>query len=188
MRKAPFAKNLGRPLLHAAETCANETASVESIRQSLIALRRLFQRRELVQLWASAFGEHSQLDYTDLRLLDAVRVAQSSDSAEGATVGALSRLLGVDPSRASRQVAQAVAKGLLRRQAAQGDARKVVLQITSRGAALQKKGSTLTRSRIALAIDGWSQTEQAQLAKLLSRFVERMLPAAPEPADEQSAD
>ena len=188
MRKAHVAKTPTRPLLRAAETCATEPASVESIRQSLIALRRLFQRRELVQLWASAFGEHSQLDYTDLRLLDAVRVAQSSDSAEGATVGALSRLLGVDPSRASRQVAQAVTKGLLRRQAAQGDARKVVLQITPRGAALQNKGSTLTRSRIALAIDGWTRTEQAQLAKLLSRFVERMLPAGQEPTAAHSAD
>ncbi len=188
MRKAHVVTTTSRRLLRAAETRATEPASVESIRHSLIALRRLFQRRELVQLWESAFGERSQLDYTDLRLLDAVRVAQASDSAQGATVGELARLLGVDPSRASRQVAQAVAKGLLRRQAAQGDARKVVLQITPRGASLQNKGSALTRSRIALAIDGWKPTEQAQLAKLLSRFVERMLPAAQEPADEHSAD
>ena len=110
MRKAHVVTTTSRRLLRAAETRATEPASVESIRHSLIALRRLFQRRELVQLWESAFGERSQLDYTDLRLLDAVRVAQASDSAQGATVGELARLLGVDPSRASRQVAQAVAK------------------------------------------------------------------------------
>ena len=147
---------------------------VESIRSSLVALRRLFQRRELVQLWASAFGERSQMDYTDLRLLDAIRVAQAQ-SPGGATVGEVSRLLGVDPSRASRQVAKAVARGLLKRQAAQGDGRKVLLQITRRGAAVQEKGSTLTRSRIALALDGWTDTEQARLATLLARFVERLL-------------
>ncbi len=147
-------------------------ATVESIRRSLVALRRLFQRKELVQLWEAAFGEHSQVAYADLRLLDAVQVAQSTARA---TVGEVSRLLGVDPSRASRQVAQAVTRGLLRRLAAQGDARQVVLQITSRGAALQAKGSRLTRSRIDLAIASWPELDQQRLATLLGRFVETLV-------------
>jgi DNA-binding MarR family transcriptional regulator len=141
----------------------------------LVALRRLFQRKELVQLWEAAFGEHSQVDYADLRLLDAVQVAQSTARA---TVGEVSRQLGVDPSRASRQVARAITRGLLRRHAAQGDAREVVLQVTPRGAALQAKGSHLTRSRIALAIDAWPELDQRRLAALLGRFVERLLPEA----------
>lgn len=153
----------------------SEGQTVESIRRSLVALRRLFQRRELAELWASAFGDHSRLDYTDLRLLDAVRVSQPPDTSEGATVGEISRLLGVDPSRASRQVASAVAKGLLVRQASQGDGRKVVLRITSRGARLQAKGSAVTRRRIALALEAWADADQVMLADLLDRFVAHLL-------------
>src|SRR5262245_19982811 len=85
---------------------------IESIRRSLVGLRRIFQRKDLVGLWESAFGRHSKMDYSELKLLDAVRVAS-----EGATVGEVSTLLGVDPSRASRQVARAVVKGLLARKA-----------------------------------------------------------------------
>src|SRR4051794_33949245 len=112
---------------------AHNSAGLESIRVSLVALRRLFQRKELVELWEDAFGRRSRMDYGELRLLDAVRVSRS------ASVGEVARLLGVDPSRASRQVARAVQKGLLRRRAEQGDGRKVALQITASGRRLQEK-------------------------------------------------
>jgi DNA-binding MarR family transcriptional regulator len=146
--------------------------TVEEIRIALVELRRLFQRKELAELWAAAAGHASVpgLDYAELRLLDAIRVAESRRPA-GATVGDVARLLGVDPSRASRQVARAVAKGHLKRRAVQSDARKVVLEVTPRGARLQARGSALTRARIALALDVWSDAERARFAHLFSRFV-----------------
>jgi DNA-binding MarR family transcriptional regulator len=147
---------------------AYTSPDVETIRVSLVELRRLFQRKELTELWAAAAGHRSRLDYADLLLLDAIRVAQ--DRASGATVGAIARLLGVDPSRASRQVARAVRTGLLRRRAAQGDGRVVVLEVTPAGAALQARGSQLTRTRIELALAGWSAADRAQLARLFARF------------------
>jgi DNA-binding MarR family transcriptional regulator len=154
-------------------------AQVESIRNSMVGLRRLFQRKELAQLWASAFGEHATLDYTVLRLLDAVGVSQTPNSKEGTTVGEIARLLGVDPSRASRLVASAVADGLLERRVAQSDGRKSVLKITASGAKLQARGSEVTRSRIALALAGWTDHDCLHLAELLERFVQQMLRDAP---------
>jgi DNA-binding MarR family transcriptional regulator len=148
--------------------------AVEAIRRSLVTLRRLFQRQELPQLWEAAVGHRSHLDYAEVRLLDAVEVAQQR--AGNATVGEVAVQLGVDPSRASRQVTKAITKGLLRRAAAQGDGRQVVLFITARGAAVLTKGHALTRSRIALAVDAWPAAERAKLAALLGRFVERLLP------------
>ena len=148
--------------------------TVESIRVSLVELRRLFQRKELAELWAAAAGGPSRLDYGELRLLDAVRVAELKRPA-GANVGDVARLLGVDPSRASRQVARAVARGLLRRRAAQNDGRQVVLAVTARGAALQARGSELTRARIALALEDWSAAERARFAAQLARFVGEMV-------------
>ena len=121
-------------------------ANVEDIRRWLVTLRRLFQRKELAELWAAAFGEATQLDYTELRLLDAVAMSQPT------TVGDVAQRLGIDPSRASRQVARAVASGLLGRRAEQADGRKVVLAVTRHGAALQRRGSDLTRARIALGL------------------------------------
>jgi DNA-binding MarR family transcriptional regulator len=64
-----------------------------------------------------------------------------------------------------------VSRGLLRRTIAQADARKVVLEVTPKGAALQAKGSDLTRARIALALDGWSAAEQQTFERLFRRFV-----------------
>ena len=148
---------------------ARET-DIESIRRSLVGLRRVFQRKDLVGLWESAFGRHSKLDYLELKLLDAVRVASEG----GATVGEVSNLLGVDPSRASRQVAAAVAKGLLERRASQGDARKVVLEVTARGAKLQQRGSDLTRARIELALKKWPEARRARFARELAVFVTGM--------------
>ena len=153
---------------------ARSLTELESIRLSLVALRRLFQRRELVELWEEAFGRRSRMDYGELRLLDAVHVSRS------ASVGEVARLLGVDPSRASRQVARAVQKGLLRRRAEQGDGRKVGLQITPRGKQLQQKGSELTRARIGLAVQGFSARQREEFAALFARFVEGVLPAGPE--------
>ena len=137
------------------------------MRIALVELRRLFQRRELTALWGNA-----RLDYGDLRLLDAVRVAERRG--RGATVGEIARLLGIDPSRASRQVARAVARDLVRRRAEQADARKVVLEVTAKGAGLQAKGSALTRGRIAAALAGWPAAERARFARQFTRFASAM--------------
>lgn len=137
-------------------------------------------------MWASAFGKQSKLDYTELRLLDAVRV--SGDG--GATVGEVAVRLGVDPSRASRQVARAVGRGVLGRHAVQDDGRKVVVRVTAAGAKLQARGSELTRSRISLAIDGWSAADRERFAVLFDRFAQAMLAGhalAPVPSADRSA-
>lgn len=145
------------------------TSQDEAIRVSLVELRRLFQRKDMVQAWEATFGRRTRMDYAELRLLDAVRVAKA------ATIGEVARLLGVDQSRVSRQVAKAVSKGLLKRCAEQTDSRKVLLAITPAGAKLQQKGSELTRARIGLALAGWSASERKQFAALMARFVAGMI-------------
>ena len=140
----------------------------ESVRRSLVSLRRLLQRKELATLWATAFGDSTPLDYGELRLLDAVGIAEPT------TVGEVADRLGIDPSRASRQVTRAITRGLLRRRLEPTDARKVVLDVTRAGAALQRRGSDLTRSRIALALASWSAADRAMFARLFARFADSM--------------
>jgi len=147
---------------------AHNDPAAEQIRLSLVGLRRLFQKKELTELWAAAFGEDTRLDYTELRLLDAVGIAQPT------TVGEIAQRLGIDPSRASRQVARAIERGVLRRIVDAQDGRKVVLEVTKAGAGIQRRGSDLTRARISLAVADWSAADRAKFAKLFRRFAEGM--------------
>ncbi|HEY5922249.1 MAG TPA: hypothetical protein VIV11_11290, partial [Kofleriaceae bacterium] len=55
-----------------------------------------------------------------------------------------------------------------------GDARKVVVEITATGAALQRRGSELTRARITLALDRWSAADRAEFAVMFGRFTAGM--------------
>jgi DNA-binding MarR family transcriptional regulator len=144
---------------------------VELVRVALVELRRLFQRSELAKEWASAFGRAQKLDYTELRLLDAVRSATTAAPGDDvATVGEIAERLGIDPSRASRLVARSVRRGTLSRHASPGDGRRVVLRVTAAGVQLQDRGSELTRARVALALAGWPTAERAAFARLFSRF------------------
>jgi DNA-binding MarR family transcriptional regulator len=146
--------------------------TIESIRRSLVELRRMFQRKELSRVWAEASGRSEAPDYTELRLLDAIHVCGD----RGASVGDVAVRLGIDPSRASRQVASAVRRGLLTRRPAPDDARRLILAITPRGAKLQTKGGDLTRARIAVAIAGWPEREREAFEALLARFVSGIVP------------
>ncbi|MBX3155556.1 MAG: winged helix-turn-helix transcriptional regulator [Deltaproteobacteria bacterium] len=150
-----------------AHVSAEADPQLETIRRALVDLRRLFQRHDVAEVWAAAFGKATSLDYAQLRLLDAVRM---SDPTGGATVGDVARRLGIDPSRASRQVARAVANKLLVRGAAQGDGRKVVLRVTAAGARVQQQGTDLTLARIALALDAWPAADRARFATLFGKF------------------
>jgi DNA-binding MarR family transcriptional regulator len=145
---------------------------LESIRRSLVELRRMFQRKELSRLWADASGRTAAPDYTELRLLDAIHACGES----GATIGDVALRLGIDPSRASRQVASAVRRGLLARHADTIDARRVLLSVTPRGARMQAMGGELTRARIATALAGWTKDERARFEVLLDRFVRDIVP------------
>lgn len=148
----------------------SRSESIDEIRLGLIDLRRLFQRRELVELWEAAFGRAATFEYADVRLLDAIASYQR-EPGSGVTVGDAARALGVDPSRASREVARGVKKGLLVRRSTQSDGRRVELVITPRGAAMQRKGSSLTRARIELALRAFTPEERVRFASLFQRFV-----------------
>jgi DNA-binding MarR family transcriptional regulator len=141
---------------------------IEEIRRALVGLRRLFQRKELAAQWARRFGDAAPLDYGELRLLDAVAIAQPT------TVGDVAARLGLDPSRASREVARAIGRGLLVRRADGRDGRKVVLEVTRAGTALQRRGGDATRARIGEAMADWTAADRATFARLFGRFASDM--------------
>ena len=91
---------------------------------------------------------------------------------EKASVGTLAEYLGVDPSRASRMVAEAIRGGYLRRVASQADGRRTYLELTKAGQNLLKTASRFRRRLFSRAMTRWSDHDCTEFARLLTNFIE----------------
>lgn len=89
------------------------------------------------------------------------------------TVGGVAEALGVDQPRASRLVADAVAAGLVRRQADAADGRRSVLALTAAGRRLQAVAAQRRRGDLAAVMADWPDVDREAFARLLSAFVAR---------------
>jgi DNA-binding MarR family transcriptional regulator len=92
------------------------------------------------------------------------------------TVGLIADRLGLDPSRASRLVAESVDAGLLARRTSKEDGRRTCLVLTGKGEEVVARVQSVRRAYVAERMAGWTAHEQRTFAKLLRRFVD-------EPAD-----
>jgi DNA-binding MarR family transcriptional regulator len=84
--------------------------------------------------------------------------------------GALAEASFADPSTISRQVAELVRRGLVRREADPSDGRASLLAITDAGREVCERLRTLRRDLLATAVHGWADEEVATFASLLNRF------------------
>lgn len=106
----------------------------------MVRIRRSMTRRTLARLATRETGEAIDPGLTDV--LDAVAEGpdnQGQAGSEGSdqsdpevSVGLVAARLGIDPSRASRQVAAAIKSGYLRRVASQADGRRIHLELLMR--------------------------------------------------------
>lgn len=88
--------------------------------------------------------------------------------------GALAEASFADPSTISRQVAELVRRGLVRREPDPSDGRASLLAITDAGREVCERLRALRRDLLAAAVDGWADDELATFASLLSRFNDRL--------------
>jgi DNA-binding MarR family transcriptional regulator len=88
------------------------------------------------------------------------------------SVGMVAECLGVDPSRASRMVADAIRGGYVRRIASQADGRRIGLQLTDAGRKLLKTASRFRRHFFAKVMASWPDRDCAEFARLLTKFTE----------------
>ena len=101
------------------------------------------------------------------RLLEALEGAERPPS-----VSELADAIGVDQPRASRLVQAAVEAGHVRREVDAADARRSAIVLTDAGRRLLSSTRGNRRGAIESALAGFTPDETAQLARLLSRFVE----------------
>lgn len=133
---------------------------VERVEAAMVAVRRRQSRRALARLQGVAGPAHDVLDVVE--------------AGGPVTVSTLAQALGVDQPRASRMVAAAVAGGLVSREADQSDGRRSVLVMTEAGRAAAEQAHEARRAVFGSAMEGWTEAERAEFARLLTRFVQAL--------------
>ncbi|MGW7585362.1 MarR family winged helix-turn-helix transcriptional regulator [Kitasatospora sp. NPDC054768] len=93
------------------------------------------------------------------------------DSDKEITVGAVAELLGVDPSVASRMVADNIKAGYLIRAASQQDGRRTVLLLSPEGADLMARFRRHQRAAFEYITADWAERDRLEFARLMLKYV-----------------
>lgn len=129
--------------------------------QALFRLGRALGRPPARRLLPERAGGHVELS----RLLLVQVLAEAPD-----TVGAVAERLGIDPSTASRLVAEAVAEGLVERGSAPQDARRVPLALTEAGQALATDAAAYQKAVFEQVTGSWPERERKAFARHFVKF------------------
>lgn len=136
-------------------------------------MRRRFRKRELGANALRDLGLAGKLDMAQLDVLIAIWAPVNefgSDPAQETMVSTIAERLGIDPSRASRLVSDAIARGLARRAVSQRDARRTIVQLTEAGQAVVAAVRRYKFLVLGEFLSGWSREERAEFLRLLDRF------------------
>ena len=85
-------------------------------------------------------------------------------------VGAIARLLLLDDSTATRQVAGMAKAGLVRKRRNPADARSFVVEATGQGISAAAEMRARRLARIGGMIDDWSEAERREAARMIGRL------------------
>ncbi|OLT36525.1 hypothetical protein BJF79_31020 [Actinomadura sp. CNU-125] len=143
--------------------------ALNTVERSMVRLRRGMSRQRLGK---AAIREHNlPVDVQVLHVVDIVDEGPDRPGQE-VSVGLVAARLGVDASRGSRIVAEAVKSGYVRRVASQEDGRRIHLELTGAGRTVVEATRRTRRDNFAQAMRNWTDAERAEFARLLTRFVD----------------
>lgn len=94
------------------------------------------------------------------------------ETATQVTVGLLAEELDIDPSRASRIASDLIARGYVRREAAQDDGRKSILVLTDAAWAVLGQMREQKWSKMSALFEGWSEDEILAFSRLFLRYID----------------
>jgi DNA-binding MarR family transcriptional regulator len=140
--------------------------NVPRIGRSMGRMRLMTGRRLIGRLAIQSAAPGLELSHLDV--LDAVRRAQPAGEV---TVGMIAEMLRIDPSRASRVVADMVGRNVLRREASQADARRIVVVMTEVGQNLLAEIVAQKLAIISEIVSDWPEQDVARFAMLFERFI-----------------
>src|SRR5215472_3631451 len=143
--------------------------AVLQIERAMVRIRRSQTRRAIGRLMERQLRTRFNLAHSFV--VDALDEAREVPGNEP-SVGMVAEQLGVDPSRASRMVADAVGGGYVRRVASQADGSRTCLELTDAGRKLLKTTSSFRRRVFSKVMASWSESECVEFARLLAKFIE----------------
>lgn len=133
--------------------------------------RRRIGRRELAHIALADLAIDIDLAGLDVLLAIEGPSGAFDEATEGeVTVGTVAERLGIDPSRASRIAAQMVDRGHARRGVSQADARRVVIRLTERGAAVVAAVRAHKSLLLGDFLSEWSAETLESFVQSLERF------------------
>ena len=155
----------------AAGFSAGAAEAIVQIDAVMTRIRKGMMRRE------SATAILAELDPgLDLQKLDVMSAVMhwhpenDADATREVTVGTVAERMGIDPSRASRLVAEVVEAGYIRRVASQQDSRRIVIEPTDKGVAFGEEFRVRKTALLTAGLDGWTEDELVTFARLVERF------------------
>ena len=149
-----------------AQSATPNEENVPRIGRSMARMRLMTGRRLIGRLAIQSAAPGLELSHLDV--LDAVRRAQPAGEV---TVGLIAEMLRIDPSRASRVVADMVGRNVLRREASQADARRIVVVMTEVGQDLLAEIVAQKLAIISEIVSDWPQEDVERFAALFERFI-----------------
>jgi DNA-binding MarR family transcriptional regulator len=157
---------------------------VAAVERAMVRIRRSIARRTFGRVLNERLGE--TLDWASLGVVESVAEGPGPDG-EPVSVGLVAERLAIDPSRASRMVAAAVDAGLVARVATASDARRIGLELTDDGRALERTVRAHRATWLAAAMQDWSAADRRRFAELFTRFVDALVPDAASDGGEADA-
>jgi len=152
---------------------AEAVAALLDIDQRLFVWQRAVSKGETVQRMIAALGlDIEPAEFSALMAVSRITHGVGRAAPEPATVGALAGELALDPSRASRLAQQLIARGLVRREVAQDDARKTILVLTDLAHKVLVGIRDQKWDRYQATFDGWSDEDIIAFDRLFGRFLD----------------
>src|ERR1700693_6188653 len=143
--------------------------ALSQIERAMVHIRRSQIRRTIGRVMERELGIRFNMAHSFV--VDALDETNEVPGNEP-SVGTVAERLGVDPSRASRMVADAIRGGYVRRIASQVDGRRMCLELTVAGRKLLKTASRFRRHLFSKAMASWPDSDCAEFARLLTKFTE----------------
>ncbi|MDL4777169.1 MULTISPECIES: MarR family winged helix-turn-helix transcriptional regulator [Thermomonosporaceae] len=143
--------------------------AADAVERSMVRLRRGMSRQRLGK--AAVREHHLPVDLQVLHVVDIVDEGPDRPGQE-MSVGLVAARLGVDASRGSRIVAEAVKHDYVRRVASQEDGRRIHLELTAAGREAVAATRGTRKDHFAKAMGDWTADERREFARLLTRFVD----------------
>lgn len=159
------------------EGAPQDQTPVTQVDLAFFRLRRLWHTPKPRQIRAHR-ADLPPLHQSNILVIQAI--AAAGEGGGEVTVGAVAEQLDIDPSTASRLVADAIEAGYVSRRASAVDARRAQLHLTDAGREVMASAADLRRSYIADLLTDWTDEERRQFARLLTRFAEKAASTQPD--------